>query len=111
MSKIDPNASRSSFFPRSKTANEKTSAKGISSGYVPRNKPSRIKELNHTTGGHAKVEIPNAVRDFAKIKSAVDRAPDMDNSDKIARLKEQIKGGTYKVDYDALAEKILGSEY
>lgn len=111
MSKIDPNASRSSFFPRSKTAKGKISQKPINPGYVQSNEPSRIKELNHTTGSHAKVEIPSAVRDFAKIKRAVDQAPEVDNSEKVARLKAQVQAGTYKVDYDALADKILSSEY
>lgn len=111
MSKVDPNASRSSFFPRSKTAKSKIGTKGLNSGYIQRNEPKRIRELNHSTGSHAKVEIPSAVRDFAKIKKAVDQAPEVDNSEKIARLKEQINAGTYKVDYDSLADKILSSEF
>ena len=111
MSKIDSNASRSSFFPRSKTAQGKVGSKALNPGYVQRNDPSRIKELNHSTGSHAKVEIPSAVKDYAKIKRAVDQAPDIDNSEKVARLKAQVQAGTYKVDYDALADKILSSEY
>jgi negative regulator of flagellin synthesis FlgM len=41
----------------------------------------------------------------------VDMAPDVDNTDKIARLKQQIKAGTYNVNYDKLADKILESEF
>ncbi len=111
MSKIDPNASRSSFFPRSRNAKSEVKSKALNSGYVQRNDPTRIKELNQSTGTHAKVEIPSAVKDFAKIKRAVDQAPEIDNSEKIANLKAQIKAGSYKVDYDALADKILSSEY
>lgn len=108
MSKIDTSPSRSSFFPKSKSAFK---AKSLNSNLIQRNDPSRQRELDSTTGTHAKVEIPNAVRDFAKIKKAVDQAPEIDNTDKIARLKSQIQGGTYKVDYDALADKILSSEF
>lgn len=108
MSKIDTNPSRSSFFPKSKSAFK---TKTLNRSLIQRNDPSRKRELDSQTGTHAKVEIPNAVRDFAKIKKAVDQAPEMDNTDKIARLKSQIQGGTYKVDYDALADKILSSEF
>lgn len=110
MSKID-NGTRSNFFPKSKTAQSKVKSRALSPSYIQRNEPGRKRELDSTTGSHAKVEIPNAVRDFAKIKSAVDKAPPIDNSDKVARLKAQINSGTYKVDYDALADKILSSEF
>lgn len=108
MSKIDSSPSRSSFFPKSKSSFK---SKGIDRSYLERNDPSRKRELDSTTGSHAKVEIPSAVRDFAKIKKAVDQAPEIDNTDKIAQLKSQIQAGTYKVDYDALADKILSSEF
>ncbi len=112
MSKIDSNASRTGFFPKSRTANEsKVSTRGVQQGYLQRNAPDRMKELESTSRGHAKVEIPNAVKDYAKIKKAVDQAPDIDNSAKIASLREQIQNGTYSVDYDQLADKILSSEY
>lgn len=112
MSKVDSNPARSSFFPRSKTASDSSiKAKGIQQGYLQRNAPSRMKELDNTSRGHAKVDIPNAVKDYAKIKKAVDQAPDIDNSDKIAKLKQQIQSGSYSVDYDKLADKILSSEF
>lgn len=111
MSKIDSSPARSSFFPKSKDANQ-TKARGVQrGGYIQRNAPSRMKELESTTKQHAKVEIPNAVRDYAKIKKAVDAAPEVDNSEKIAKLKQQIQSGSYNVDYDKLADKILSSEF
>ena len=110
MSKID-NGTRSNFFPKSKTAQTKVKPRALNPSYIQRNEPGRKRELESTTASHAKVEIPNAVRDFAKIKNAVDKAPPIDNSDKVARLKSQINSGTYKVDYDALADKILSSEF
>ena len=41
----------------------------------------------------------------------MDRSPEIDNSEKVNKLREQIKSGKYKVDYDALAEKILATEF
>lgn len=110
MSKID-NGARSNFFPKSKASQANVKPRALNPSYIQRNEPGRRKELDSTTSGHAKVEIPNAVRDFAKIKSAVDKAPPIDNSDKVARIKAQINSGTYQVDYDALADKILSSEF
>lgn len=112
MSKIDSNLGRSGFFPKSKTAaDSQVKARNIQQGYLKRNAPARMKELDNTSRGHAKVEIPHTVRDYAKIKKAVDQAPDIDNSAKIAKLKQKIQGGTYSVDYDQLADKILSSEF
>jgi len=110
MSKIDPNASRSSFFPNSKET-KRVKPRSINSSLIQRNDSMRQKEIENKTGSHAKVDIPSAVRDFAKIKKAVDRAPDIDNSEKVARLKAQVQAGTYSVDYDKLADKILSSEF
>lgn len=110
MSKID-NGTRSNFFPKSKASQPQVKPRALNPNYIQRNDPTRKKELESTTGSHAKVEIPNAVRDFAKIKRAVDNAPPIDNSEKITQLKSQINAGTYKVDYDALADKILSSEF
>ena len=112
MSKIDSNSARTGFFPKSKAASDSNvKARGVQQTYLQRNAPARMKELDSTSRGHAKVEIPNAVKDYAKIKKAVDQAPEVDNSAKIARLREQIQNGSYSVDYDQLADKILSSEY
>ena len=35
----------------------------------------------------------------------------VDNTDKIAMLKAQIQAGTYQPDYDAIADKMLSSEF
>ena len=49
--------------------------------------------------------------DFSRIKRAVDLTPDRDNSAKIADLKARIQSGTYETNYDAIADKLLASEY
>mgnify|MGYP003641157201 CR=1 FL=1 len=107
MSSID--TSRSSFFPNSKTAADRASAANKTS--IMRNDPYRAQQLKDTTSKDAKVDIGDAVRDFSMIKRAVDAAPEVDNTDKIARLKAQIQAGTYQVDYDALADKMLATEF
>jgi negative regulator of flagellin synthesis FlgM len=107
MSRID---SRSSFFPNSKSGQSAKLNKSQKAA-MQRNSYDKAKELNAKTSDHAKVAIPEAVKDFARIKRAVDTAPEIDNSAKMARLKSQIKNGTYNVDYDAVADKILQKEY
>ena len=101
---------RSPFFPNSRTAqNEAAQAKRTSR--IAGNTYDRAEEIRTKTGKDAKVSIPDTIKDFSKIKKAVDSAPSMDNQDKIADLKARIQAGTYEVDYDALADKMLQSEY
>jgi negative regulator of flagellin synthesis FlgM len=75
------------------------------------NTPDRASEITDRTSADAKVAIPEGVKDFSRIKKAATNAPEVDNSEKIARLKAQIQAGTYEVDYDGLADKILASEF
>ena len=103
---------RPHFFPNSKTAKkEQAIQKAKQLRNIQGNNQVRAKEIHSKTQHHAKVDIPPSVRDFARIKKAVDQAPPMDNSEKIAMLKAKIQKGEYQVDYDALAEKLLESEY
>lgn len=111
MSNIDVNANRSAFFPKSKSTDIGRSSSISKSPYIKGNDAARKLELDQLTQRDAKVDINDAVRDFSKIKKAVDAAPEIDNSDKIARLKSQIQAGTYKIDYDALADKMLSAEF
>jgi len=107
MSTID---SRSPFFPRSKSAQSEIQ-KAKASQAMRRNSNDRSKEIDNKTSRDAKVSIPEKIKDFSRIKKAVDMAPEIDNSAKIASLKAQIQAGTYEPDYDAVADKILSSEY
>lgn len=108
MSSID--STRSNFFPHSKGPAADRAGQAHKTA-LKRNDPYRAQELRDTTSKDAKVDINDAVRDFSMIKKAVDAAPEVDNSDKIARLKQQIQAGTYQVDYDALADKMLAAEF
>lgn len=105
MSAIDSTSSRSIFLP-----NKKTSGKvGVNS--LQRNSESRKNELDVIAKADSKVDIPDAIKDFSRIKKVADAAPPIDNSEKIARLKAQIQAGTYNVDADAIADKIMEQEF
>jgi negative regulator of flagellin synthesis FlgM len=108
MSSID---TRSAFFPRGRTGQTESTKGGGQVGGINRNTTERTSELVDKTGSDAKVSIPEGVKDFSRIKKAAMAAPEQDNSEKIARLKAQIQAGTYEVDYDGLADKILTSEF
>lgn len=110
MSNIESTTSRASFFPNSKDT-AKTKRANAAQRMQSRNTPERMKELKDMTNTDARVKIDDAVRDYSRIKKVVDAAPEIDNTDKIARLKSEIQNGTYQVDYDALADKILMSEF
>ena len=108
MSSID---TRPSFFPRSRTGSADSAKNSNKVGEPGRNTPDRAQELLNKTSTDAKVNLGEGVKDFSRIKKAAINAPEQDNSDKIARLKAEIAAGTYEVDYDGLADKILSSEY
>lgn len=108
MNNID-STQRTGFFPNSKTENTRSSS--VNPSVMKRNDYGRTKEINELTHGDAKVNISDAIKDFSRIKKAVDQAPEIDNSARIAELKAQIQQGTYKIDYDALADRMLRDEY
>ncbi len=109
MSSID---TRSAFFPRTRnTQTESAKGNGQIQGTQQGNSPDRAAEITGKTATDAKVSIPDGVKDFSRIKKAAMSAPEPNNAEKIARLKAQIQAGTYEIDYDGLADKILTSEY
>lgn len=106
MANID---TRSSFFPNTKP---KSGGQAKPVVNVPLADKTTLGGIGKKpTNNDSKVDIDDTIKDFSKIKMAVDKAPPMDNSDKIAALKEQVKNGTYKIDYDSLADSIMQSEY
>ena len=106
MNNID--STRSNFFPNAKpSANGPGKASQVN---LKNNTYEKQKYIDSYTKRDAKVDIPEAVKDFSKIKKVADAAQ-VDNSAKIQALKKQIADGSYKVNYDALADKILGEEF
>ena len=108
MSSID---TRSTFFPKGRNVQTESTKNGSEVGGINRNSAERTTEIMDKTSTDAKVSIPEGVKEFSRIKKAAMSAPETDNSEKIARLKAQIAAGTYEVDYDGLADKILTSEF
>ncbi|OUR92857.1 flagellar biosynthesis anti-sigma factor FlgM [Halobacteriovorax marinus] len=102
-------STRSKFFPGNKPAVKGNKAAQINA--LKRNDPSRYNELKDMSQRDSNVSIPEAVKDFSRIRSAVDASPEVDNSEKIAKLKEQIEKGTYQVNFEAVADKILMEEF
>ena len=109
MNNIDT-TSRPGFFPNSRENKVSGSRSKALSKSLNRNDAERIQALEQTKND-ARVSINQGIKDFSRIKRAVETAPEADNTDKIARLKQQIESGTYKVNYEALADKILASEF
>ncbi len=62
-------------------------------------------ELGSTQSG-SKVDLSARAQQFQKAKQAALDAPDM-QTDKIAKFKKMYQEGTYKVDADKVAEKML----
>lgn len=108
MSSID---TRSAFFPKGRPTSTESAKGGSQVGGADRNTAERSSEISNKTAGDAQVSIGDGVKDFSRIKKAAMAAPETDNTEKIARLKAQIAAGTYEVDYDGLADKILSSEF
>ncbi len=110
MSAIENTTSRSMFFPSTKGKEARENNK-VNQTSLKRNSEDRKSELDVYAKSDSKVDIPDAIKDFSRIKKVADAAPEIDNSAKIAKLKSQIADGSYKIDYDGLADKILEQEF
>lgn len=53
-----------------------------------------------------KVELSSRVQDIKKIKSLANSTPDV-NAEKVAKFKQMIADGSYKVDAKAVADKMV----
>ncbi len=105
-------STKAGFFPNVSTKNQtKKAAEANKTTALKKNDPARKAELDALSQSDAKVSINDGVKEFAKIKKIADATPAPDNSDKIASLKKQIAEGTYQVNYDALADKMLSTEF
>ncbi|MCT4642339.1 MAG: flagellar biosynthesis anti-sigma factor FlgM [Bacteriovoracaceae bacterium] len=107
MSTVD---TRAPFFPNSRTAKNQAN-KARAARALQRNSLDRMQEIESRTAKDAKVSIPETIKDFSRIKKAVDATEANTNQDKIAMLKAKIQAGTYEPDYDAIADKMLSSEF
>ena len=69
-------------------------------------KTMKTQKAQNVGGLRDQVSISQAGRDFQVAQNAVSEASDV-REDKIARLKAQIKAGTYSVDPELFANKLL----
>ena len=67
--------------------------------------PEKLEGAEPQRGG-AKVEISEKGREFAKVKAAAHDAPDV-REEKIAALRKKMAEGTYKVNADAVADRMV----
>ena len=110
MDNIDSGRIRSPFFPNTRSRTRKGPSRiGLPS--LSRNDFSRKNEIDLKTENDVNVKINDSIKDFARIKKAVDSSESIDNSKKIELLKSKIKSGSYRINYDTLADKLLSSEY
>src|ERR1700737_2701696 len=73
--------------------------KGEKAAEAPSNAPV-------SASGDAKTEISAKGKEFAKAKAVANDAPDV-REEKIAALKARIADGKYKVDADAIADRMI----
>ena len=109
MANIKSTKMRPPFFPGK--ANSSSPFKKLSSLGLNRNPSERKNEIDSIAKEHTKVNISDSIKDFARIKKAVDKSSPRDPGSKIMELKAKIKNGTYRVDPEKLAEKIMDAEY
>jgi len=102
MSKVNNTIIRPPFFP----GNTKSSSR-----IKARNDLERKNELDEITKNHASVNINQKIKDFSIIKKIVDMAPEIDREAKINDLRNRIQNGTYQINEQKVAEKILQNEY
>jgi len=87
---------------------EKASSTSGAGGVKKNSKISEAAAANSTDAGSqaTKVELSPRVQDIKKIKEAAKNAPDV-NAEKVAKFKQMIAEGKYKVDAKAVADKMV----
>jgi len=106
------NDTRAPFFPNTRSAHVKQNSNRLSKTSLPeRNSFERSSQIKKQSQNNVHVDIPESVKDFARIKSAVDNSEPIDKTAKIQSLRNQIQNGTYEIDYDAIADKMLQESF
>lgn len=83
---------------------------GGAGGAAPTSEVGEKRKSNRTadvgSDSAEKVTISNRAKDAARAKSIAKDAPDV-NEEKVARLKAAVQNGSYKVDSEAVASKLV----
>jgi len=111
MSKINNDSLRTPFFPNRSPQKKLTKGSKSTTRGLERNDAERKVELDNISKNHTKVSIDSKIKDFSRIKKAVDQAPDISRDAYIANLKNKINAGEYSIDPEKIAEKMLISEF
>jgi negative regulator of flagellin synthesis FlgM len=85
---------------------EKTRESGKTGGAGPSREQGRSRQIEDGGDSAEKVAISSKARDIAKAREAAGNAPDVDEA-KVARLRSAIKDGSYKVDADKVADRLV----
>lgn len=72
------------------------------------NSTAAMKKAEGTPSHNDQLEFSQTAKSYQTAKAAVSGAPDI-REDKVARIKAQMAAGTYQVDLEAVADKIVGS--
>mgnify|MGYP000942949897 CR=1 FL=1 len=97
--KVNPAASNAIEKTKDSTATNRA-------GEAQTSKNKRKQSLFAGGANYEKVDISSGAKQAAKAKEIASNAPDV-REERVAQLREAIQKGTYKVDTDAVAEKML----
>ncbi len=93
--------------PNAGISGSKATSRGAAvQGAKTAEKTSASKELVKASPQGVNAEISPKSREFSQVKSIAIEAPDI-REDKIVELKNRISQGTYKVDSDSIADRMV----
>lgn len=70
------------------------------------NNKTKAKEKTSAVEGGEKVSVSKKAKEASTAKTVATATPDI-NEEKVAQIKARIKNGTYEVDADAIASKMI----
>jgi flagellar biosynthesis anti-sigma factor FlgM len=111
MNKIDNSENSLRIFSESRNKKEPKSTSFFQNFKENKSDLASKKKREKNSSMDAKVTIPDAIKDFAKIKKMVDESSLIDNEKKVIELRNAIKKGSYKINYDQLTDKIIENEF
>jgi len=103
MKRVENTSKRAPFFPnqKAKNVNENIYSPSEDGAGAPKDKSQN----------DSKVSIPLGTKIFSRIKKLVDKSPPKDNSEKIDRLRNEIEAGSYHLNENKTADKVLRNEF
>ena len=81
-------------------------AKGVKSSNAKEALNAKQSKLDALTGEDVKVSLSDRAQDIVKAKGLAMNTPDV-RPERVAELKARIKDGSYKVNADAVAERMM----